>query len=112
MTDDLLYLRHIVGAIELIESYTQGGRESFRDEPMVRDAVLRNLEVIGEAVKNVSRALRGRSSHVPWQQVAGLRDVLIHQYFGVDLDLVWEIVEHRLPALKQAIRDLIATEGG
>jgi uncharacterized protein with HEPN domain len=79
---------------------------------MVRDAVLRNLEIVGEAVKNVSSALRNRSSHVPWQQVAGLRDVLIHQYFGVDLDLVWEIVEHRLSALKQPIRNLIATEGG
>jgi uncharacterized protein with HEPN domain len=112
VTDDLPYLRHILDAIELIESYTQGGREGFRTEPMVRDAVLRNLEIVGEAVKNLSGDLRTRSGHVPWQQVAGLRDVLIHQYFGVDLDLVWEIVEHRLPVLKQAIRDLIETEGG
>ena len=108
---DLPYLRHILDAIDRIESYTAGGRESFQAEPMVRDAVLRNLEIVGEAVKNVSRALRDRSPHVPWQQVAGLRDVLIHQYFGVDLYLVWEIVEHRLPTLKQAIHDLLDAEG-
>ncbi len=72
--DDLLYLRHVLEAIELIESYTENGKDSFRDEPMVRDAVLRNLEIIGEAVKNVSREFRARSGHVPWQQIAGLRD--------------------------------------
>ncbi len=112
MRDDLLYLRHVLEAIDLIESYTESGRDGFRAEPMVRDAVLRNLEIIGEAVKNVSRELRARSGHVPWQQIAGLRDVLIHQYFGVDLDLVWEIVEQRLPTLKRVIRDLLEAEQG
>jgi uncharacterized protein with HEPN domain len=77
----------------------------------VRDAVLRNLEVIGEAAKNLSREIRSRRSDVPWRQIAALRDVLIHQYFGVDLNLVWEIVEGRLPALKRDVEALLSEIG-
>jgi uncharacterized protein with HEPN domain len=106
--DDQVYLRHIRDAIELIESYTARGRDAFLSEPIVRDAVLRNLEVIGEAVKNPSTEVRSRRPGVPWQRVAALRDVLIHEYFGVDLGLVWEIVEHRLPELKRDVVALLA----
>jgi uncharacterized protein with HEPN domain len=74
---------------------------------MIRDAVIRNLEVIGEAVKNISDELRHRCPSVPWQRVAGLRDVLIHQYFGVNPELVWQITQHRLPELKQEVERLL-----
>lgn len=107
MRDDRVYLRHIREAIQLIEAYTRRGRDAFLSDSMVRDAVLRNLEVIGEAVKNLSPDIRARRAGVPWQQIAGLRDVLIHQYFGVDLELAWEIVEIRLPELKGDVDTLL-----
>jgi uncharacterized protein with HEPN domain len=108
--DDQAYLRHIRDAIELIETYTARGRDAFLGEPMVRDAGLRNLEVIDEAVKNLSTEIRSRRPGVPWQRVSALRDVLIHEYFGVDLGLVWEIIEHRLPELKRDIVALLAED--
>jgi uncharacterized protein with HEPN domain len=106
--DDRVYLGHILEAVQLIESYTARGREMFLADRMVRDAVLRNLEVIGEAVKNVSPGLRSRRPDVPWQRIAAMRDVLIHQYFGVDPILVWEIIEQRLPQLKRGVESLLA----
>jgi uncharacterized protein with HEPN domain len=78
---------------------------------MAQDAVVRNLEIIGEAVKNLSPGLRTRHPSVPWQQIAGLRDVLIHQYFGVNLELVWQVVEQRLPGLGQQVQRLIEKGG-
>ena len=109
MKDDRVYLQHILEAILSIEEYTTGGRDAFLQQKMVRDAVLRNLEVIGEAVKNLSENVRVSCPSVPWQKVAGLRDVLIHQYFGVNPELVWQITESRLPELKQRITELLNT---
>jgi len=105
--DDKVYLQHILDAILSIEEYTAGGREEFLQRKMVRDAVIRNLEVIGEAVKNLSEDVRANCPAVPWQKVAGLRDVLIHQYFGVNPELVWQITESRLPELKQRVTELL-----
>ena len=73
---------------------------------MVQDAVLRNLEVIGEAVKKISDATRRQAPEVPWKQIAGLRDVLIHNYFGVQLDRVWQVVERDLTSLEAAVVQL------
>lgn len=111
MRDDRVYLGHILDAIGLIESYTRSGREEFFTNPLVRDAVLRNLEVIGEAVKNLADAVRARAPQVPWRRIAGLRDVLVHQYFGVSLPLVWEVVEQDLPELRRQVEALLAAEG-
>lgn len=111
MRDDRVYLGHILDAIQLIETFTAPGRDEFLSNPMVRDAVLRNLEIIGEAVKNLSEAVRGRRPQMPWRRIAGLRDVLVHQYFGVSLPLVWEVVERDLPELRAAIETLLAEEG-
>ncbi len=74
---------------------------------MIQDAVIRNLEIIGEAVKNLSADLRDRHPDIPWGRIAGLRDVLIHQYFGVRLQTVWNAVENRLPELKGHIESLL-----
>jgi uncharacterized protein with HEPN domain len=70
---------------------------------MIQDAVIRNLEIIGEAVKNITPATREQYPDIPWKQIAGLRDILIHQYFGVDLDTIWLVVENRLPLLSERI---------
>jgi uncharacterized protein with HEPN domain len=70
---------------------------------MIQDAVIRNLEVIGEAVRNLSPEFRRQHPELPWRSISALRNVLIHEYFGVDLEIVWRIVQRRLPALKRHI---------
>jgi uncharacterized protein with HEPN domain len=75
---------------------------------MVQDAVVRNLEIVGEAAKRVSPDLRGRAPGVPWREMAGMRDKLVHDYFGVDLDLVWDVVAVELPAARTRIIQLLA----
>jgi len=107
--DDHVYLAHIRDAIERIEAFTSGGRDQFLAEPMVQDAVIRNLEVIGEAVKGLSDELRSTNPDVPWKQIAGMRDVLIHHYFGVKLDTVWQVVAEHLPPLGARVRQLLTT---
>lgn len=107
MKDDRVYLKHILDAVGAIEDYTKGGQDAFAATRMIQDAVIRNLEVIGEAVKNLSPTLRGNHPEIPWQRIAGLRDILIHQYFGVDLGGVWGVVANRLPELKRHIEQLL-----
>ncbi len=88
--DDAIYLRHILDAIEKIERYLQGYvKDTFLRDTLVQDGVIRQLEIISEATKQLSQELRIQYSHIPWQDIAGMRDVLIHHYFGVDIDKVW-----------------------
>ena len=101
--DETVYLKHIRDAIQRIESYTAKGRKVFFHETMVQDAVIRNLEVIGEAVRNLSPEFQRRYPKIPWRNITALRNVLIHEYFGVDLEIVWRVVERRLPALKRHV---------
>ena len=110
MKNDLAYLRHIADAITDVGKYTAGGKREFFSTKMIQDAVIRNLEIIGEAVKNISPATREQHPDIPWKQMAGLRDILIHQYFGVDLDTIWLVVENRLPVLSECIKSLLANE--
>lgn len=106
MKNDLVYLHHIADAIADIGKYTAGGKQVFFATKMIQDAVIRNLEIIGEAVKNITPATREQYPDIPWKQIAGLRDILIHQYFGVDLDTIWLVVENRLPVLSESITPL------
>jgi len=106
--DNLIFLQHIFDAIKDIENYTNGDEEVFYSTKMIQDAVIRNLEIIGEAVKNISPAMRIEYPDVPWKQIAGLRDVLIHHYFGVDLETVWLVVEKRLPDLSERIKFILS----
>jgi uncharacterized protein with HEPN domain len=95
---DQIFLAHIQDAIADIESFVADGRASFMADRRTQSAVVRQLEIIGEAVKNLSAALTAREGQVPWRQIAGTRDRLIHAYFKVDLDAVWAMVEMDLPA--------------
>lgn len=105
--DPRVYLVHILECIQKIERFTAGGKNRFLQDAMVQDAVLRNFEVIGEAAKRLDDAYRAAHPEVPWRALAGLRNVLIHQYEGVDLARVWAVVEHDLPGLKDAIAALL-----
>ncbi len=108
MKDDKVYLAHIDDAIAQILAYTAGGRDEFVKNRMVQDAVVRNFEIIGEAAKNISDATKARRPAIPWRRIAGLRDVLIHDYMGVDVEEVWRVVESHLPSLRDAIKELLS----
>ncbi len=111
MKDNAGYLRHIRDAIARIHAYTVGGRQEFLARPMVQDAVMRKLEIIGEAVSKLSPEFKRRHPRTPWRRITALRNVLIHEYFGVDIEIVWGVVEKRLPLLKRQI-DALLRPGG
>lgn len=81
---------------------------AFLESRLIQDGVVRNLEIVGEAVKGLSAAMRSRAPTVPWRRIAGMRDALIHHYFGVDLEVVWRVVEVEAPALLTVIERLIS----
>ena len=108
MKDVSAYLKHIREAIAKIEKYTKGGQKKFMEDTMIQDSVIRNLEIIGEAARNLPTDLRKSSPKVPWRSITGMRNVLIHEYFGVDLDIVWKVVTQRLPVLKRQVSVMLA----
>lgn len=101
--DPQVYLAHIRDAINLIREYTEEGQDSFLRDRKTQDAVIRNLEIIGEAVKQLPAEMKERHTDIPWKDISGMRDRLIHHYFGVNINLVWGVVENRLDALYDAI---------
>ncbi|HLD69270.1 MAG TPA: DUF86 domain-containing protein [Candidatus Omnitrophota bacterium] len=106
--DNLIFLQHILECIEKIEEFTNKiSEDDFMKLVQTQDAVVRRLEIIGEATKNLSNHFRGKHRNIPWNQMARMRDKLIHGYFGVDLMTVWEVVEDDLPNLKKKIRKLL-----
>ena len=100
---DDFYLESIWKAIKSLEGYSVVGRELFLSDQMRQDAVICRLGVIGEAVKRLSDEFRSKYQEVPWKPMAALRDVLVHNYFGVDLEIIWGILERDLPSLKEQL---------
>ena len=107
MKGDRLYLTHILDAIEKIETYIWVGHDVFVSTSHWQDAVIRQLEIIGEATKRLSKQLCSQHPEVPWRRIAGLRDVLIHDYMGVDIKAVWEITQKDLPVVKKRIQEIL-----
>lgn len=107
MKDDKVFLHNILECIVKIETYTTSGKQEFMSSDLIQDAVIRNLEIVGEASKKVSQGTKDQHPEIPWRQMAGLRDVLIHDYMGISLKIVWNVVQNELPHLKTKILVLL-----
>ncbi len=106
--DPKIFLEHILENIEKIENDFDGLSEvRFSKSVNIQDATLRRLEVIGEAVKNISLSFRKKYSLIPWKKMAGLRDIIVHEYFGVEMELVWQICIKDIPKLKKQISAIV-----
>ena len=104
MKDDKLYLIHIGECIERIESYLQGiDEKAFFASSLVQDAVIRNLQIMAESTQRLSNDLKESQSDIDWYKIAGFRNVLVHDYLGIDIERIWEIIRRDVPELKQAI---------
>ena len=104
MRDRSIYLKDILSAIESIEAFSAGmDYDLFIADDKTMSAVIRKMEIIGEAVKQLPEEICARHPDIPWKRIAGMRDKLIHFYFGVETQLVWQTIQKRLPALKSAI---------
>ena len=108
MSDENIYLKHILDAIYRIEEYTTGIEyEEFSNKNIVQAAVIREIEIIGEASKKLTQVIKEKYANVPWKKIAGMRDKLIHDYMGVDIDAVWDTVKKDIPELKTKLRSTI-----
>ena len=107
MKDDSIYVDHILKSIKNILEYTKDlNKTEFSASTLIQDAVIRNFEIIGEASKKVSDEFRKVHHEVPWKEMAGMRDKLIHDYIGVDIDVIWKTVIQDLPGLKYLLEEL------
>jgi len=112
MKDDRLYLIHIGECLQRIESYLQGtDREEFLASSLVQDAVLRNLQTLSEATQRLSDLLKENPPAVDWHKIAGFRNVLVHDYLGIDLERVWLVIERDLPLLRKPIKEMLEETG-
>jgi len=104
---DLVFIEHILDSINAIEEFSRGvTKEEIIKNRLKQSAIIREIEVIGEAAKNVSKSLKSKWKKVEWSNIAGTRDKMIHHYFGVDLNIVWNIVRNDLPRLKEQMRKI------
>jgi uncharacterized protein with HEPN domain len=109
MKDDRLYLIHVQEAIERIEEYTQEGEEYFLEDRKTQDAVLRNLHILAESSQRISDNLKEQFPQVDWRILSAFRNVVVHDYLGISLSRIWDIVENDLPGLKEQIAVILQT---
>lgn len=109
---DLLLLEHILDRVSRIDEYTGGDSSEFFSSTLVQDAVVRNLQTIAESTQRLSEDLRATEPEIPWRAIAGFRNVLVHDYFGIDLEAVWSVVQQDLPSLAAAVERMVAIAVG
>ena len=107
MKDDLVYLRHIADCLRRIEKNVSIGPDEFLASETAQDATLRNLQTMSEATQRLSGELKSTRSDIEWERISAFRNILVHNYLGIDLALIWTIVERDMPALKNAIDEMI-----
>ena len=109
--NSLIFIKHILEHIELIEKFSEGlTKNEIEEDRLKQSAIVRELEIVGEAAKNLSIDFKDKYKEIEWKKIAGLRDKLIHNYFGVDLDIVWDIIIEDIPILKKQIQEIIKKE--
>lgn len=108
MRNDRERLLDIREAIERIEAHTQGGRHAFEQDELIQIWVVHHLQIIGEAVRSLSDDFRKQHPQVPWAQIVGMRHILVHQYFHIDLQVVWNVLEKDLPPLKSEVEAILS----
>lgn len=106
--DYKVYLEDILESINNIQEYTSGlSFPDLKKDKKTLHAIVRNLEVVGEAMKKIPEEVRCQYPEVEWKKIAGLRDILIHEYFGIDLEIIWDIVRNKLPTLQKQILEIV-----
>lgn len=106
MKDDRVYLDHILECLEWIDRFTTGGREAFLRDRKTQSVVLRELQTLAESTQQLSSPLKESHPEIPWQGITGFRNVLVHDYLGIKMERVWEIIERDLPTLRSAIKKM------
>jgi len=107
--DPKIFIEHILESIQHIENYSRHlTEEQFNTDHAMQDAIIRRLEIIGEAVKNIAIFFKDKHPNIPWKQMAGMRDILIHEYFDIDLALTWKVVQRELPSIKEKLLAILA----
>lgn len=110
MKDDRIYLLHILECISRIEEDTAGGRETFMSSRTLQDAVLRNLQTLAESAQRLSRDIKARHPQIEWHRIGAFRNVLVHDYLGIDIERIWEITQRDVRDLKTAVQNMRAIE--
>lgn len=110
MKDDAVYLRHIQECIRRIEEDTSGGHDAFMASHTFQDAVLRNLQTLAESTQRLSQGIKARHPEIDWRRVAAFRNVLVHVYLGIDLELIWKVVQGDIPNLKRVVAKMMESE--
>jgi len=109
LKSDLVYLQHMLQACNRIVEYTQGDPRDFFNDTKAQDAVLRNFQILGDAARLMSEEGRRKFNTIPWQEILGMRNTLVHAYFGVDLEIVLKTVQKDVPKLQQSLSAIIGT---
>jgi uncharacterized protein with HEPN domain len=105
---DKIFIQHILESINLIEQYIEDkDQEDFLNIRQLQDSIIRRIEIIGEAVKNLTDDFKVKYNEISWREIAGMRDILIHQYFGIDLNLTWKTIKEDLPQLKENLNKIL-----
>jgi len=109
--ESLIFIEHILENIEDIETFSKGlSRENLETNILKQKAIIRSIEIIGEAVRNLSDSFKKKYPEIPWREIVGTRDKMIHNYFGVDLDIVWGIIKGDIFELKKQIKEILEKE--